>query len=92
MVDRITEVLEDGTVYCFDIDKCNDIADKTLDELYKKQDVEIDFDYTATVFSLFVHAVHILTNSGWTTHDLIEEVIDHSEAVDIDDYKDPENQ
>lgn len=89
MVDRVTEVLQDGTVYCFDIDKCNEEAEKVLEELYKKEDVVIDFDYTATVFSLYVHCIHILTNSGWSTHDLVEEVVEHSEADDIDDFKEP---
>lgn len=79
MTDRITEVLEDGTVYCFDMDKCNAEAEKVLEGLYNKEDTELEFDYTATVFSLFVHSIHILTASGWTTEELINEVLDHSE-------------
>jgi len=85
MADRIVEVLEDGTIYCFDLDKCAEIAENTLEKLYEKEGVELDFDYTATVFSLFVQSVHILTLSGWSTEDLIEEVLDHSEADDISD-------
>lgn len=83
MVDRISEVLEDGTIYCFDMDKCMDIATETLDKLHEMEGVELDFDYTATVFGLFVQCVHILTDSGWSTHELINEVIEHSEADDI---------
>jgi|688.fasta_scaffold13108_7 hypothetical protein len=84
MADRITEVLEDGTIYCFDMDKCIQEANDALEKLYEKEGVELDFDFTATVFSLFVNCIHILTESGWTTNDLISEVIDHS-TEDIDE-------
>ena len=86
MADRIVEVLEDGTIYCFDMDKCIEIANDTLEKLYEKEGVELDFDYTATVFSLFVNCVHVLSRSGWTTNDLISEVIEHSDE-DIDDIE-----
>ncbi len=79
MADRITEVLEDGTIYCFDMDKCIEEANNSLEKLFEKEGVELDYDFSATVFSLFVQCVHILTNSGWTTEELINEVIDHSE-------------
>ena len=83
MTDRITEVLEDGTVYCFDMDKCADIADDIMNDLYKREG-EIDFDYTAVVFSLFINSIHILRNSGWSTDELIKEVVDHSEIDEQD--------
>ena len=79
MADRITEVLEDGTIYCFDMDKCIEEASNSLEKLFEKEGVELDYDFSATVFSLFVQCVHILTSSGWTTEELINEVIDHSE-------------
>ena len=82
MVDRIAEVLEDGTVYCFDMDKCIEEADTTLEQLHAKEGVEIDFDFTAVVFSLFIRSIQILTNSGWSTEDLIEEILENSEADD----------
>ena len=82
MVDRIAEVLENGTVYCFDMDKCIEEADTTLEQLHTKEGVEIDFDFTAVVFSLFIRSIQILTNSGWSTEDLIEEILEHSEADD----------
>jgi hypothetical protein len=85
MADRITEVLEDGTIYCFDMEKCIKQADEVLDELYKKEGVEIDFDYTATVFSLFVKSLQILHESGWTTTDLINEVLTYTQDIDIDE-------
>lgn len=83
MTDRVTEILEDGTVYCFDIDKCIDEADKVLEILHNREG-ELDFDYTVTVFSLFIQSIHILTSSGWSTNDLISEVLMHSEANDIE--------
>lgn len=83
MADRITEVLEDGTVYCFDMDKCTEVADKIMDDLLEREG-EIDFDYTAVVFSLFINSIHILKNSGWSTEELIGEVVEHSEIDDQD--------
>lgn len=83
MTDRITELLEDGTVYCFDMDKCTDVADKVLEDLLEREG-EIDFDYTAVVFSLFINSIHILRNSGWTTDELLREVVDHSEIDEQD--------
>jgi hypothetical protein len=49
-----------------------------LEQLYEKEGNELGFDYTATVFSLFINAIHILTESGWTAEDLHREVEDHS--------------
>jgi hypothetical protein len=75
---EIVEVLPDGTVYHFDLDVCNAAADQALEQLYEKEGNELGFDYTATVFSLFINAIHILTESGWTAEDLHREVEDHS--------------
>jgi hypothetical protein len=85
MADRITEILEDGTVYCFDMDKCIQEANSSIEKLYEKEGVELDYDFTATVFSLFIQCVHILTDSGWTTEELIDEVVRHSEEIDEDE-------
>lgn len=85
MADRITEILEDGTVYCFDMDKCIQEANYSIEKLYEKEGVELDYDFTATVFSLFIQCVHILTDSGWTTEELIDEVVRHSEEIDEDE-------
>lgn len=74
----VVEVLADGTVYHFDIDVCNTAADQALEQLYEKENNEIGFDYTATVFSLFISAIQILTESGWTAEELHREVEDHS--------------
>jgi hypothetical protein len=86
--DRCTEVLEDGTIYTFSINKSSDRARELLERLWELEGQELDFDYTAAVFSLFVDSIDILTNSGWTTQDLITEVITHSAADDREDFED----
>ena len=80
--DRCTEVLEDGTIYTFSINKSTARADELLEQLYELEGKEIDFDYTSAVFSLFVDSIHILSQSGWTTQELIQEVVTHTEAPD----------
>jgi hypothetical protein len=86
--DRCTEILEDGTIYTFSINKSSDRARELLERLWELEGQELDFDYTAAVFSLFVDSIDILTNSGWTTQDLITEVISHSAADDREDFED----
>lgn len=81
-LDRCTEVLADGTIYTFSINKSGEKATELLHQLHAMEGKELDFDYTAAVFSLFVDCVHILTASGWTTEDLLQEVVDHSEFED----------
>ena len=86
--DRCTEVLEDGTIYTFSITTSNRHAREVLERLHELEATEVDFDFTAAVFSLFVDSIDILTNSGWTTQDLITEVISHSAADDREDFAD----
>jgi hypothetical protein len=78
MVDIVKETLDNGEEYQFDIDLCNDVADDMLEELYEMEGEVENFDFTATVYSLFVSSVNILAESGWTTEDLIKDVIYHS--------------
>ena len=80
---EIVEVLEDGTIYHFDLDVCDAEAANALEQLYAKENVQLGFDYTATIFSLFVSCIQTLTNSGCSTTELLDEVINHSEADDI---------
>jgi hypothetical protein len=87
-LDRCTEILEDGTIYTFSINKSSDRARELLERLWELEGQELDFDYTAAVFSLFVDSIDILTNSGWTTQDLITEVISHSAADDRENFED----
>ena len=86
--DRCTEVLEDGTIYSFSIDLSTQRAREALEQLYALEGQEQDFDYTAAVFALFVDAITTLSNSGWNTQELIQEVITHSEAEDRDQFED----
>lgn len=86
--DRCTEILEDGTIYTFSINKSNQRAQELLQQLYELEGQEVDFDYTAAVFSLFIDSIMILSNSGWTTEDLLNEVVTHSEADDVERFRD----
>lgn len=75
---EIVEILPDGTVYYFDLDVCNEEADKLMEELYEKEGKVPNFDFTSAVFTLFINSIHTLSNSGWTTEELIQEVLNHS--------------
>ena len=79
---EIVEVLADRTINHFDLDVCNAAADEALELLWAKENTVLSFDYTAAVFSLFVDSINILSNSGWSTQELLQEVLDHSEAND----------
>lgn len=79
---EVVEVLPDGTVYYFDLDVCNNAADQAMEKLLELEGVEPNFDFTASVFHLFVEAIYILTNSGWSTEELLTEVLTHSDAND----------
>ena len=71
---EFVEILPDGTVYYVDLDVCSEEADKVMEELYEKEDTVPNFDYTSAVFTLFINSIHTLSNSGWTTEELIQEV------------------
>lgn len=86
---EIVEILEDGTIYYFDLDVCNDEADKLLTELYGKEGKVSNFDFTASIFNLFVNSVHILHDSGWSVEELIGEVLNHT--GEFDDYDDDDD-
>lgn len=83
MSNIIKETLEDGTEYQFDLDLCADYADAAIAELWENEEVVENFDFTATIFNLFVSSIHILANSGWTVDNLIEEVHNHA-VIDSD--------
>ena len=83
---EIVEVLEDGTIYHFDTDVCNEAANEAVALLWEKEGNVLKFDFTASVFDLFTQCVGILTNSGWDTEELIAEVIEFSEADDVDNF------
>lgn len=79
---EFVEILPDGTVYYVDLDVCSEEADKVMEELYEKEGTVPNFDYTSAVFTLFINSIHTLSNSGWTTEELIQEVLNHSDADD----------
>jgi hypothetical protein len=90
---EIVEVLEDGTINHFDLDVCNAAAEEVLDLLWAKENTVLSFDYTAAVFSLFVDSINILSNSGWTTQELLQEVVNYSAADDnICDHDDDDEE
>lgn len=89
---EIAEILEDGTVHLFDMDVCNQVADETVQMLIDKETELLKYDFTATMFALFTRSVHILTTSGWSTAELINELIDHSEADDADSFDQPDDE
>ena len=78
----IVETLADGSTYVFNMDVCDEAAEDALGLLWSMEGRKEKFDYTGAVFSLFTSCVHVLTNSGWTTEELLNEVMDHSEADD----------
>jgi hypothetical protein len=87
---QIFEVLDDGTIYAFNLEVCDREAEKVLKNLYKKEGKLFNYDYTATVFALFVFCIHILKQAGWQTDELINEVLDHSQEYDDDEEEDNE--
>lgn len=82
--DRCTQILEDGTIYTFSIAHSTELAQQAMQNLCALQDQEPDFDFAAAVFSLFIDSIYILTDSGWTREELVQEVLTHSQAADSD--------
>lgn len=64
------------------IEVSNKVADEVVVALYEKEGKPKDFDFATAMFSIFIDAIRVLTNVGWTTENLIEEVRTHSEADD----------
>jgi hypothetical protein len=86
----IVEVLEDGTIYAFDIDVCDQEANLVIEALHEKEGKLFNFDFGAAIFSLFIYCIHILRSSGWSTDNLIDEVLSHCESYDDEDDQDDE--
>jgi len=88
MADIVSDVMDDGTIRVFDLDVCQAHAEAILDELWEKEGKVLNLDYYSTVFALFAETVHHLTSSGWSTEDLICAVIDNSDADDVGEFID----
>ena len=80
----ITEVLDDGTIIHIDTDICDEASEDAIEFLLDKQDIVLSFDFTTAMFATFVKSIHILTQAGWSTEELLQEVCNHSEADDND--------
>jgi hypothetical protein len=80
MPDIIKETLADGSEVQIDMDVCNEQASLALDNLFELEGELENFDFVATVFSLYVSCIHILTNSGWNKDELKSEVEYHSQG------------
>jgi len=88
----ITEVLPSGEIYQFDLEVCDDAVDTVLANLYAKEGEVINFDFSTAIFGLFINTIQILSNSGWSTEDLVAEVIEHSDDTDWDGEDDEDEQ
>lgn len=79
MANIVREVLDDGTVYEFDIDVCASVAADALDVMVEAQDEVEMFDFATSALCMFIECVHILTAAGWTEQALVNEIFEHSE-------------
>jgi len=85
---EVIEILDDGTVYYFDLAVCDQQANAVIEELLEKQNTVPNYDFTATMFSLFVKSVDFLREAGWLTEELIDEIVDASESGEEDEADD----
>jgi hypothetical protein len=79
----VTRVLDDGTINTFDIEVCDDEAEKAVQSLWEQENKTINFDFTTAVYQLFLKNIGILTRSGFSTEELLDEVLFNSEAGDV---------
>lgn len=75
---QCVEVLPNGKIHYYDLDVCNKEAEKSLDELYAKEDTVPNFDAVAAMYAVFVESLYVLHYTGLSTEDLIHEVIKHT--------------
>jgi hypothetical protein len=75
----IVEVLEDGTEITIDLNVCNDVADKVMTRLFEIEENEElkNFDAAASIFSLFINSIYVLSDYGWSEAELKKEIEDH---------------
>ena len=75
----IVEVLEDGTEITIDLNVCNDVADKVITRMFElEEDAELkNFDAAASIFSLFINCIYVLSDCGWSEAELKEEIENH---------------
>jgi len=81
----VIEVLEDGTIYYFDLDVCEQEADSVIESLAEKQYTVTNYDFHATIFNLFLKSIYILSEAGWHPEELLEEVLIHTNGLEEDE-------
>jgi len=82
---EVIEVLEDGTIYYYDLDVCEKEAESVIEELIVKQTVVPNYDFQATVFCLFLQSIFLLSEAGWTPEELLDEVLMHTVGLGDED-------
>lgn len=79
---QVAELLEDGTIYTFDLEVCDKEAEKVMKRLHKKEGKLFNYDFNTTVYALFVYNIHVLRAAGWSTQELAEELFNQTEPYD----------
>lgn len=74
----IVEMDQDGNEYVIDLDVCKDHADAAMNQLWESEGEVENFDFNTAVFALFLNSIHVLSQTGWTTSELVNAVQDHS--------------
>lgn len=75
---------EDGKEVNIDMELCNLFAVNSLDSLYAFEDEVENFDFVASVFSLYSECIHVLASAGWTPEELKTQVDEHYHCWDED--------
>ena len=82
---EVIEVQEDATIHYFDLDVCEKEAASVVDELITKQTIVPNYDFHATIFSLFIQSIYILSEAGWEPEELLDEVLMHTVGLGDED-------
>ena len=57
---QVVEVLEDGTIYAFDLEVCDKEAERVLKNLHRKEGKLFNFDYGATLMGFLAYKAALL--------------------------------
>lgn len=74
---QIVEVLEDGTIYAFDLEVCDKEAEKVIRNLHRKEGKLLNFDFSTTIVTLMIYCAHLLKSAGWSSEELVDEILYH---------------
>lgn len=78
MVDMITETLDNGEEYSFDMDVSHEISETLFDNLMEMQGEVENYDFESTVFCVFHTSMALLMSCGWTPDSLKEEITEYN--------------